>query len=233
MTRSAPRRPQRRPERRAVFLDRDGVLNAPEMRCGRPCAPRRLEDFRLYPDASYNVARLKSAGFMVIVIADQPEVGDGEMSRETLREMHRRLALEVGVDAIEANLAPQNAPCRRRKPDPGMLIDAALAGQIDLSASWMVGDQACDVAAGRNAGCRTLFIDRAYADETPPVEQDATHSSLTDAADWILARAAGAAVRPRIDAHPRPYAPRPVEQSARILFHPGFQRSVDRDQPRR
>ncbi len=193
----------RRAKRRAVFLDRDGVLTVPEFRNGRSYAPRRLEDFRLYKDAVESVARLKAAGYTVIVVTNQPDVGAGLMSRDTLREMNRRLAAATRVDAIEVCTSPREAPCRRRKPAPGMLIDAALAGQIDLPASWMVGDRAGDVAAGRAAGCGAIFVDRGYDAETPPTEQDATVASLFEAVDWILTAPVADILPLRADAQPQ------------------------------
>lgn len=172
--------------RRAVFLDRDGVLNIPEFRDGRSYAPRRLDAFRLYDDATPSVKRLKAAGFLVIVVTNQPDVSTGLLDRDTLIAMHRKLAAETGVDAIETCFSTRDAPCRRRKPQPGMLIDAALAGRIDLDESVMVGDRASDVQAGVLAGCETVFIDRGYTAEAKPVAQDATVFSLEDAVDWIL-----------------------------------------------
>lgn len=197
----------RKPTRRAAFLDRDGVLNVPEFKNGRSYAPRRIEEFRLYPDAAESVSRLKAAGYAVIVVTNQPDVGLGLMSRETLTQMHRRLVRETGVDAVEVCTSPREAPCRRRKPEPGMLIDAALAGRIDLAASVMVGDRAGDVAAGRAAGCKTVFVDRGYDAEEPPTDQDATVASLHEAVDWILG--ADRAARPPLRARARPIGDAP------------------------
>lgn len=189
----------RRNDRRAAFLDRDGVLNIPEFRDGRSFAPRRLADFALYEDAGESVRRLKAAGFAVIVVTNQPDVGAGLLDRETLAAMHRRLVAETGVDAVETCFSTRGAPCRRRKPEPGMLIDAGLAARVDFARSVMVGDRAGDVDAGRAAGCQTVFIDRGYVAEAAPTDQDATVGSLGEAVDWILAshRASIAPFRPR------------------------------------
>lgn len=175
-----------RPSRPAVFLDRDGVLNAPEFRDGRSYAPRRLSDFHLYPDAAPSVARLKSAGFATVVATNQPDVAVGLTPLWAVEAMHARLRVATGVDLIEVSYDRSGAPARRRKPAPGMLFDAAATLAIDLAASWMVGDRAGDVVAGRSAGCRTVFVDRGYTAEPAPDAPDAVVSSLGEAVDFIL-----------------------------------------------
>ena len=178
--------------RPAVFLDRDGVLSIPEFRDGRSYAPTRLEDFRLYPDAAASVARLKAAGFVVIVATNQPEITRGNLDPNELEQMHARLRAEVSVDAIEVSIATREAPDRRRKPNSGMLVDAAAAWGIDLAASYMVGDRSSDIACGRAAGCRTVFIDLGYTRDEPANGQDATVADLSEAADWICRDRKGA-----------------------------------------
>ncbi|MEM6623979.1 MAG: HAD-IIIA family hydrolase [Pseudomonadota bacterium] len=172
--------------RRAVFLDRDGVLSIPEFRDGRSFAPTRLEDFHLYSDAAPSVAQLKDAGFMVIVATNQPDVTTGRMAASALEAMHKALSVSCLVDAIEVSTATRVAPDRRRKPNPGMLLDAVAAWDIDVATSYMVGDRASDIACGRAAGVRTVFIDRGYTSETLPTDQDATVKSLGEAVAWIL-----------------------------------------------
>ena len=180
--------------RPAVFLDRDGVLTIPIFRDGRSYAPRSLAEFQLYPDAEASVARLKSAGFLVIVATNQPDVTAGLMSAEVLQEMHRRLRACLAVDDIETDMDTRANAGPRRKPNPGMLLDAAEGWGIDLAASYMVGDRASDIEAGVAAGCRaSVFIDHGYEAEAPPAAQAHTASSLSGAVDWILAdsRSAG------------------------------------------
>lgn len=172
--------------RRAVFLDRDGVLTVPEFRDGRSFAPTRLDAFALYDDAAASVEQLKSAGFTVIVVTNQPDVSTGRMAPDTLDQMHERLRAEVAVDDIEVSIATGAAPDGRRKPAPGMLIDAARKWDLDLAQSYMVGDRASDIACGMAAGCRTVFIDRGYSAETPPNDQNATVRNLAEAIDWIF-----------------------------------------------
>jgi D-glycero-D-manno-heptose 1,7-bisphosphate phosphatase len=170
---------------RAVFLDRDGVLTVPEFRDGRSFAPRRLADFRLYDDASGSLSRLKAAGFRLIVVTNQPDVGNGLMERSVVEEMHRRLAAELPVDAIEVCYHRAADGCACRKPKPGMLRRAAERFAVDCPSSFMIGDRGSDVAAGQALGCRTILIDRGYRGEQPAAP-DHTVLSLAEAADIVL-----------------------------------------------
>lgn len=168
---------------RAAFLDRDGVLNQAIVRDGRPYAPRRLEDFVVLPEAPAAVRRLRDAGFLVIVATNQKDVSEGLLGRETLEAMHARLREAVPVDDIRVCTCVDECPCY--KPNPGMLLDAARDWKIDLSASVMIGDRWRDIGAGRNAGCRTIFIDRGYAESlrhTP----DLVATDLADAVAQLL-----------------------------------------------
>jgi len=180
--------------RPAVFLDRDGVLNIPVFRDGRSYAPRRVADFHLYPEAADAVGRLGRAGFLVVVVTNQPDIGANLVSAADVEKMHERLMAAMSIDAIE--LCPDtreqaaSAARPRRKPAPGMLLDAAERLGIDLPRSFMVGDRTSDIEAGLAAGCRaTVFIDRGYTVETRPHDQAATVTDLGMAVTWILAEA--------------------------------------------
>ena len=177
-----------RETRRAVFLDRDGVLTVPEFRDGRSFAPRRLEDFRLYDEAGQATVALKAAGFRLIVVTNQPDVGYGRVELEVVEEMHRRLAARLPVDSIEACYHRHEDACDCRKPKPGMLRRAAHQFGIDCRQSFMIGDRASDVAAGRSLGCRTIFIDLGYRDEHPD-GPDFIVKSLGEAAKIVLREA--------------------------------------------
>ncbi|MGZ8403029.1 MAG: D-glycero-alpha-D-manno-heptose-1,7-bisphosphate 7-phosphatase [Rhodoplanes sp.] len=175
-------RGQNRP---AVFLDRDGVIVVPEFRDGRSFAPTRLEQFRIYPTAAENLQRLKAAGYMLIVVTNQPDIGKGVIPRPVVDKMHRRLVRELPVDLIKMCAHAQSAGCECRKPKPGMLLAAAAELDVDLTRSVMVGDRKSDVEAGRAAGCRTVFIDLDYT-EPRPSNADVTVRSIAEAADAIL-----------------------------------------------
>ena len=144
--------------KRAVFLDRDGVLVISEIRNGRSYAPRSLAAFSLYPDAAGSLARLKAAGYLLVVVTNQPDIGNGLVSANVVNEMHRLMAEALPIDHVEMCPHSQSEGCSCRKPKPGMLINAARLYGIDLAASIMVGDRFSDLEAGRAAGCRTISV---------------------------------------------------------------------------
>jgi D-glycero-D-manno-heptose 1,7-bisphosphate phosphatase len=160
--------------KRAVFLDRDGVLNRPAVRDGLPFPPATAEEFELYPDVVDGCLQLKKAGFLLVVVTNQPDVGRGTQSRDAIEAMHSKLRAAIpSLDAIEVCFhagATQGEPCDCRKPKPGMLLRAAAAYAIDLRASFFIGDRWRDVDCAHAAGCRSVFIDHGYREtlrETP------------------------------------------------------------------
>jgi D-glycero-D-manno-heptose 1,7-bisphosphate phosphatase len=171
--------------RPAVFLDRDGVIVIPEFRDRRSFAPKRLEDFRLYPEAAASLRRLKRAGFVLAVITNQPDVGHGLIARSEVDAMHETMTRELPVDAVKACFHRQEDHCDCRKPKPGLLLEAAAELGINLKASFMVGDRTSDVEAGRAAGCTTVFVDLGYAEPAPDAP-DYVVRSIAEAADVIL-----------------------------------------------
>ena len=169
----------------AVFLDRDGVIVVPEFRDQRSFAPRRLADFRLYPDAAASLQRLKQAGFLLAVVTNQPDVGNGLVARSEVDAMHEIMTRELPVDAVKACFHRQGDHCACRKPKPGMILEAATELGIDLAKSFMVGDRRSDVEAGHAAGCTTVFVDLGYA-EPAPDDPDFVVHSIVEAADVII-----------------------------------------------
>jgi D-glycero-D-manno-heptose 1,7-bisphosphate phosphatase len=152
--------------RRAVFLDRDGVLNRAVVRDGLPFPPARVEDFELYPDVVDGCAQLKKAGYLLVVVTNQPDVGRGTQSREFVEAMHASLRAALpSLDGIEVCFhggVLHGEPCECRKPKPGMLLRAAAAYAIDLKESFLIGDRWRDVDCAHAAGCRSIFIDHGY-----------------------------------------------------------------------
>jgi D-glycero-D-manno-heptose 1,7-bisphosphate phosphatase len=174
---------------RAVFLDRDGVLNEPIVRDGKPYPPHRLEDFRLLPGVGNACMALRDAGFRLIVATNQPDVGRGQLSRELVEQMHSRLCELLPIDHVEVCYDPggkRSSPFR--KPKPGMLLHAAESLGIDLKSSYMVGDRWRDIDCGYAAGCRTVFIDRGY-NEALREQPDLRAPDLPSAATLILSEA--------------------------------------------
>lgn len=172
--------------RPAVFLDRDGVLVVPEFRDGRSFAPRTMEDFHIYDGAAQNARRLKEAGYALIVVTNQPDVGNGLVERSVVEEMHRELCNAMPIDAIEVCYHTNADDCDCRKPKPGMLLRAAARMDIDCSRSVMVGDRWSDVEAGKAAGCKSIFIDLGYR-ERQPERPDFIVPSFDQATETILA----------------------------------------------
>lgn len=171
--------------RPAIFLDRDGVLVVPVLRDGRWVAPRALDSFKLYDDAAHQLARLKDAGYLLVVITNQPDIARGLMRAEVLEEMHRRLAAALPVDLILTCPHDNQDRCACRKPEPGMLLEAAGRLNIDLPASTIVGDRTSDIEAGRAAGCQAVFIDLG-AGGPKPSDRTTIVRSLGEAVDAIL-----------------------------------------------
>ena len=175
--------------RPAIFLDRDGTLNRQVVRDGKPYPPQTVEEFELFPGVAQACAQLAAAGFVLVVATNQPDVGRGTQSQAVVEAMHAKLRQLVPTLAhIEVSYDPgQGQPSRRRKPEPGMLLDAALLLSLDLGRSWMVGDRWRDIDCGRRAGVRTVFIDFGYTEELK-AQPDYTVSSFAEAARIILAQ---------------------------------------------
>ncbi|MDE3067172.1 MAG: HAD family hydrolase [Verrucomicrobiota bacterium] len=183
--------------RRAVFLDRDGVINRALDRGGLPHAPASLAEFEILPDAPAACAKLKVAGFLLVVATNQPDVGRGTLKQEIVETIHAEMRRRLPLDGVEVCYHPGKglSNCDCRKPRPGMLLRAARALDIDLARSWMVGDRWRDVDCGHAAGCRTIFIDRGCAEELRQLP-DFRAKNLLEAAEIILAAAAESAKRP-------------------------------------
>jgi D-sedoheptulose 7-phosphate isomerase len=173
-------------KRRAVFLDRDGVINRAFVRDGKPFPPPTQQELEVLPGVPEALRELKSQGYQLIVVTNQPDVGRGMLSRQTLDAMHQTLLASLPLDDILVCCHTDQENCDCRKPKPGMLLEAARKHNIDLSASFMVGDRWRDIDAGYNAGCKTILIDYGYSERAPDHEPDLRVSSLREAADWII-----------------------------------------------
>lgn len=173
--------------RRAVFLDRDGVINRALTRDGKPYPPSGLAEFEILPGVEEACVRLKQAGFLLVVVTNQPDVGRGTLKQEIVEAIHAHMLRALPIDRVEVCYHPGKgaSDCDCRKPRPGMLLRAARELGIDLRASWMVGDRWRDIDCGHAAGCRTILVDYAYAE---PLGQlpDFRTQSLREAADIIL-----------------------------------------------
>jgi D-glycero-D-manno-heptose 1,7-bisphosphate phosphatase len=171
--------------RRAVFLDRDGVINQSIIRDGKPYAPESAAEMKILAGVPDALLSLRNAGFLNIVVTNQPDVATGKIKLETVEAMHRRLKQDLALDDVKVCCHGDADGCECRKPKPGMLLQAALEFGIDLERSFMVGDRWRDVAAGQAAGCANFFIDYGYREKRPEPPYIAV-KSLAEASSRIL-----------------------------------------------
>ncbi|AYG62402.1 D-glycero-alpha-D-manno-heptose-1,7-bisphosphate 7-phosphatase [Rhizobium jaguaris] len=170
---------------KAVFLDRDGVINRAIVREGKPYPPATVEETEILPDVAEALKRLKAHGYLLIVVTNQPDVARGTTSRETVEAINAYLSASLPIDEFRTCYHDSGDGCDCRKPRPGSLLAAAALHDIDMSRSFMVGDRWRDVEAGQNAGCKTIFIDYGYCEKQPEAA-DCRVSSLGKAANYIL-----------------------------------------------
>jgi D-glycero-D-manno-heptose 1,7-bisphosphate phosphatase len=172
---------------RAIFLDRDGVINRPVIRDGKPYTPSSVDEFEILPGVTEACQILKRLGFLLVIATNQPDVGRGTLPLEAVKTIHRWLLQQLPIDRMMVCFhggAAFGDPCDCRKPQPGMLLEAAATLKIDLAKSFMIGDRWRDVDCGYNAGCQTIFIDWGY-EEKLNREPDLRARDLLGAAQLI------------------------------------------------
>ncbi len=170
---------------RAVFLDRDGVLNRALVREGKPYPPANLSELEILPGVQEACSTLKRAGLGLIVITNQPDLSRGTMERGAVDAMNAEVRERLGLDDVRVCPHDDADRCDCRKPAPGLLLAAARDWRIALDRSVMVGDRWRDIESGRRAGCKTVFIDYGYSEQRPQAP-DLVVGSLLDAVPWIL-----------------------------------------------
>jgi D-glycero-D-manno-heptose 1,7-bisphosphate phosphatase len=170
---------------RAVFLDRDGVINKAIVRGGKPYPPSAPWELEILPGVKDALEMLRMAGYLLIVITNQPDVARGSVKQEMVEEINNHLSRTLCIDEFNTCYHDDSDHCECRKPEPGALIAAALKNQINLEKSFMVGDRWRDVEAGQRAGCRTFFIDYGYSEKQPD-SVDFRVASLYEATQIIL-----------------------------------------------
>ena len=174
--------------RRAVFLDRDGVINREIFRNGHATAPFTVAEFEILPGVHDALGRLRRAGVLLVVVTNQPDVVRGSASRDEVDAIHSRLRQMLPVDDIRVCFHDDTDGCACRKPAPGMLYAAAVERDIALAGSYMVGDRWRDIVAGRRADCTTILV-QSDRHEPTTTEPDVRMGDLAEAATWILAHA--------------------------------------------
>jgi transaldolase len=170
---------------KAVFLDRDGVLNQALVRDGKPVSPMTVAEVVVAPDVPGALLRLRQNGFRLIMVTNQPNIARGAQSRDAVYAINRYLLETLQLDSAEICEHDDVDNCDCRKPKPGMLLRAAQNDHIALAESFMIGDRWRDIEAGQRAGCRTILLGSGYGEgmKSPP---DAVVATLSDAADWVL-----------------------------------------------
>jgi len=171
--------------RRAVFLDRDGVINRAIVRDGKPYPPASLEELEILPGVHEALQKLHDANYLLVVVTNQPDVARGTSKREDVELINAFLSSQLPIDDFKTCYHDGGDKCNCRKPLPGALLEAAQEHNIDLSKSFMVGDRWRDVEAGVSAGCKTFFINYRYAEKKPDAP-DFIVSSLLEAKKIIL-----------------------------------------------
>lgn len=174
--------------KRAVFFDRDGVLNEAIVRDGVPHPPASCAELRIVDGAAESVDGVRAAGFLAIAVTNQPDVARGIARRGEVEAINRAVASQTHLDAIYTCMHDDADACDCRKPKPGLLQQASREHRIDLQRSFLVGDRVKDVTCGLAAGCTTLFIDRGYPETPAATGADVTVATLRDAVREILSR---------------------------------------------
>jgi D-glycero-D-manno-heptose 1,7-bisphosphate phosphatase len=172
--------------RRAAFLDRDGVLLRALVRNGKPYVDHDADAMEILPGSAEAVAALRQAGYLTVVVTNQPDVKRGITTKEVVEASNARLKLELGLDAVLTCFHDDDDRCDCRKPKPGLLLQARATYGLDLARSFMIGDRWRDIDAGIAAGCRTVFIDYHYEEERPLDRADFVCGSLKEAVTWML-----------------------------------------------
>lgn len=174
--------------RGGVFLDRDGVINRSLFRDGKPYAPRSLDDFHIIDGVGAALSALRAGDFRLIVVTNQPDIGNGLVAVEVVEAMHARLRRELPLDDIRCCPHTRNDGCDCRKPKPGMLRAAAREFDIDLERSAMIGDRWGDIRAGNAAGCAlSILIGDGYGEAAEGARADFVAPDLNTAAGFVLA----------------------------------------------
>jgi len=170
---------------RAVFFDRDGTLMQDAHYCGDPAR------VRVYPGVTDALRQLKEAGFRIFVVTNQSGIGRGLITEEQYRAVEAEFLRQIGDGLIDASYyCPDvpDTPSTRRKPEPGMVLEAARDFQIDLGASYLVGDKSADIECGRRAGTRTILVRTGYGAQQV-CRPDFTADDVLQAVGTVLANA--------------------------------------------
>lgn len=172
-------------KRKAIFMDRDGVINRLIMKDGVGRAPYTLDDFDIFPGVEEACLKSKESQFLNIVVTNQPDVSRGWVSLGSVELINNRVRELLSIDDIKICFHTNSDRCTCRKPMPGMLLEAAEQWNIDLHQSFMIGDRYSDIAAGVAAGCKTVLVGPGDAQGNFP-DPTFKASSLLEGVEAIL-----------------------------------------------
>jgi D-glycero-D-manno-heptose 1,7-bisphosphate phosphatase len=171
--------------RRAIFLDRDGVINRAEIRDGKPYPPDSLAATEILPGVAEALKQLRAAAFLLIGVTNQPDVARGTQQKEVVEAINGALLSKLELDEIIVCFHDTADNCDCRKPKPGLITSAAAKYKIDVPRSFMVGDRWRDIEAGKAAGCKTIWLNQNY-NEKVPTDPDYVARTLLETVPWIL-----------------------------------------------
>lgn len=171
------------PKRRAVFLDRDGTLMEEVNYCNDPATVQAI------PGAGKTLSLLREQGWLTVIVTNQSGLAKGLITPAQYEAVNAELLRQLGggIDAIYFCPDHPDQHTERRKPQPGMLLEAAVDLEIDLTSSWMIGDKPIDVECGRNAGCRTVLVRTGYGSAQSNTNADFVMKDVTEALKLIIA----------------------------------------------
>jgi D-glycero-D-manno-heptose 1,7-bisphosphate phosphatase len=167
---------------KAVFFDRDGTLMEEVHYCGDPA------QVRLYPGVPQALLRLRQAGFRAFIVTNQSGIGRGLITEAQYHAVEQELLRQTGPDLIDASYFCPDAPGKpsaRRKPEPGMVLEAAADHDLDLGGSWMIGDKSADIECGRRAGLRTILVTTGYGAQQD-CRPDFRAANVVEAIDVVI-----------------------------------------------
>lgn len=171
--------------RKAAFLDRDGVLNRAVVKAGKPFPPMNVGELEILPGVARSLERLREAGYLSVVVTNQPDVARGTTTRSAVEAINAHLRQALALDAFYVCWHDDSSACGCRKPAPGLILQSASDYNVDIAASFMIGDRWRDIEAGQRAGCHTVWINRHY-DERMPVGADYETDEFESAVNWIM-----------------------------------------------
>jgi D-glycero-D-manno-heptose 1,7-bisphosphate phosphatase len=170
---------------RALFLDRDGVINEPIVIEGKPYSPKNLSELKFCRNVDIAIRKAKELGLLVIIFTNQPEIARGTMLKENVDKIHKYIIKLLHVDDIFMCPHDDKDDCSCRKPKPGMLYEASAKWNINLKESFVVGDRWRDIDAGKKAGCTTFLIKSDYYNDKKPINYDYSADNLISVIEII------------------------------------------------